>query len=229
MHQNNLKTQLSEKQRLYRDIFLRAKDALVSKLQTFPNKEARLDFLNNVVSKDVLRKLRAIQKAQETYECCRCGTCCKMASSEFSYRELIYNAASGDVFAKSFTSVFVPYKDGEAQNESGGAPPLGEFDSYLELLKEREMLGETNFYYCPKLEGKAGCYACGDYENRPSVCRDFPNNPLVILPPKCSFNAWRDEFEVEALFLNAMIEITGYFVEQLNKPDDNDKMGVSRV
>lgn len=218
MHQNKLNEELSKKQRLYRDIFVRAKDALVAKLNTIEGenkKGARLHFLNDVVSKDILRKLRAIKKAQEAHECCRCGTCCKMASSEFSYSELLEKAASGDVFAKSFTSVFVPHENGEA--------PQGEFDDYIALLKEREMLEQTYFYYCPKcVSTENGCYCCTDYENRPAVCRDFPNNPLVILPPKCSFNSWRDEFEVEALFLNAMIEISGYFIEQLNKPSDTD-------
>ena len=215
MHQNKLNQQLSEKQRLYRDIFIRAKDALVAKLNSIEGKnknEARLHFLKEVVSKDILRKLREIQTAQENYECARCGTCCKMASSEFGYDELLEKAKNGDVFAKSFTGVFVPYD----------TPPVGEFDDYVALLKEREMLEQTHFYHCPKLKGEEGCYACSDYENRPEVCRDFPNNPLVILPPKCSFNAWRDEFEVEALFLNAMIEIAGYFMEQLNKPTDTD-------
>jgi len=241
--------ELNEKQRLYRDIFIRAKDALVAKLQTFKDKDARLNFLNEVVSKDVLRKLRAIQDARGKYECCRCGTCCKMASSEFSYSELLDKTGQGDVFAKSFTSVFMPYE----------SAPEGEFDDYVALLKEREMLEETYFYYCPKcvsrFEGggrdkrstistrghhlhrkarklangqgvttQATCdevaqeqcvYHCSDYANRPVCCRDFPNNPLVILSPKCSFNAWRDEFEVEALFLNAMIELIGYFINGL--------------
>ena len=212
MHQNELNQQLSEKQRLYRDIFIRAKDALVAKLNSIEGKGARLEFLNETVSKDILRKLREIQEAQKAHQCCRCGTCCKFASSEFEYGELLDKARNGDGFAKSFVSVFVPHEKA----------PKGEFDDYVALLKGREMLGETYFYYCPKLKCEDGAYSCGDYENRPVCCRDFPNNPLVILPPKCSFNAWRDEFEVEALFLNAMIEITGYFIEQLNKSADTD-------
>ncbi len=217
MHRNNLKAQLNDKQRLYRDIFIRAKDALVAKLQTFTGKEARLHFLNNVVSKDILKRLREIQKAREFHNCCRCGTCCKVASSEFNYSELLDKAANGDVFAKSFTSVFVPLDE---------TPK--DFDDYVELLKERGMLEQTYFYHCPKCvsgcdgdEGawEQGIHTCSDYENRPAVCRDFPNNPLVLLPPKCSFSAWKDEFEIEALFLNAMIEIAGYFIEELNKPD----------
>lgn len=217
MHQNKLNEELSKKQRLYRDIFVRAKDALVAKLNTIEGEDkkgAQLHFLNDVVSKDILRKLHAIKKAQGAHECCRCGTCCKMASSEFSHSELLDKAASGDIFAKSFTSVFMPYGDGEA--------PQGEFDDYVALLKEREMLEQTHFYYCPKLSREGGCYCCTDYENRPSVCRDFPNNPLVILPQKCSFNGWRDEFEVEALFLNAMIEISGYFIGEFEKKTQED-------
>lgn len=202
--ENKLQAELDDKKRLYRDIFLRAKDSLVAKLRTIEGCEAKLDFLQNTVSKDILRKLAAIKSAANTLECGRCGACCRVATSEFSYSELLEKAAGGDVFAKSFTSVFVP-------NEN---VPKGEYDDYIALLKERGMLEQTHFYHCLKCE-TATVSSCSDYQNRPRVCRDFPNNPLVLLPPKCSYNAWRDEFEIEALFLNAMVELVGYFTDEL--------------
>lgn len=249
MRENKLQTELSNKQKLYKDIFLKAQEALVSKLNSIQGKQEKLDFLNNTVSKDILRKINNIRLKSGEIKCARCGACCRVATSEFNYEELKEKAQNGDFFAKSFTSVFVPHEDKNAAKS--------EFPDYVNLLKEKELFEEINFYYCPKLKSASGVYSarpadcgagaepsngdvgrrgveqsrpqeqksasdgpfcCGDYENRPQVCRDFPNNPLVILPPKCSYGSWKDENEVEALFLNAMIELVGYFANELDKP-----------
>lgn len=208
---NSLKADLGDRQRLYGDIFKKSQEALVQKLKTYPSKQEKLNFLHNVASKDILKRIQYIRAKCFEVECAKCGTCCKIASSEFNYEQLIEKANAGDNFAKSFTSTFVPYED-KARAEL-------EFKDYTDLLKEKNLFDEVNFYYCPKLKpaNEQGCFLCPDYKNRPEVCRDFPNNPLVIFPPKCAFNAWRDEFEVEALFLNAMIEIVGFFIEEFER------------
>ena len=40
------------------------------------------------------------------------------------------------------------------------------------------------FYHCPRVTKDN---RCPDYENRPQICRDFPDNPLAFLPLSCGF------------------------------------------
>ena len=80
-------------------------------------------------------------------------------------------------------------------------------------MKDHFKENEIYFYYCPKL-GDDGL--CTDYENRPGICRDFPNNPLVALPLKCFFNTWKEEVEITALTLHALIDIVGFYKEKIS-------------
>ena len=68
------------------------------------------------------------------------------------------------------------------------------------------------FYHCPKLND---CKRCSDYENRPQICRDFPDNPLSILPESCGFYEWRKEVEPIAMMLHAMVEIIDYYKQKI--------------
>lgn len=207
----NLEEELLKRQKLYQDIFLKAKNELEKKLKTFTTLQEQKHFLENELSRDILKRIEYFRYCIKNYECVRCGTCCKVANSEFTHEELLKKATNKDKFAESFVSVFVPYEDKTLVEK--------EFQEYTDLLKKNDLFNQSNFFHCPKVKEENGCYSCSDYENRPMVCRDFPNNPLVILPPKCSFRAWKDEFEVEALFLNAMIDLVGYY---LNKGKKND-------
>ena len=90
--------------------------------------------------------------------------------------ELKKKAKNGDNFATQFTSIFVPYKD---ENEAKQIYP-----EYFELLSERLEGEKVYFYHCPKLTKEN---RCSDYENRPGICRDFPDNPLGFLPGPCGF------------------------------------------
>ena len=67
------------------------------------------------------------------------------------------------------------------------------------------------YYYCPKLSGNL----CSDYENRPDICKDFPHNPLKLLPSKCSFNDWKNEIAHEAMLLKAKVDIIEFYKEKL--------------
>ena len=64
---------------------------------------------------DYRQKLRIVHKnilaKKDKYSCNKCGACCKLAVSEFSYKELKQKAIRGDKFAQEFTSVFVPFEN----------------------------------------------------------------------------------------------------------------------
>ena len=100
-------------------------------------------------------------------------------------------------------SVFVPYASKEDARKV--------YPEYIKMLEENK---EDNvyFYHCPKLtEDKR----CSDYENRPQICRDFPDNPLSILPKSCGYKQWKDEIEPLALMLHSMVEIIEYYKEKI--------------
>ena len=139
---------------------------------------------------------------KQDYQCNMCGDCCRLAVSEFSYEQLKQRAFKGDKFSKDFVSVFVPYKNVEDAKKVN--PEY--FDMLDELVEDK-----TYYYYCPKLKDNK----CSDYENRPDICKNFPHNPLKLLPSECSYNAWKDSIYREAMLLKAKTDIVNFYKEKL--------------
>ena len=149
--------------------------------------------------------LKYIMDKRDKYECNKCGACCKLAVSEYSYTQLKQRAMKGDKFAEDFVSVFVPYA---TEEEAKSVNP--EFFALLNRLVEEEKI---YYYYCPKLGSDN---LCTMYEDRPNVCKDYPNNPLRLLPSTCSFNVWKKEVAYRAMLLKAKIDIIEYYKEKLS-------------
>jgi len=222
---NRVEEQLNTQKTMYKEIFLKSVDEIQKRLDTlkpegvngdlldvyaknsFGQKWQReaLALLEGEISKDVFRKLQEIKAYSELFHCSGCATCCRLACSEFSYDELLEKAEKGDNFAQQFTSVFIPY---ESVEEAAKVYP-----EYIELLKEK-VDEDVYFYHCPKLTSEN---RCSDYENRPQICRDFPDNPLAVLPEKCGFRAWKDEINPVALMLHSMLEIIDFYKSKLNE------------
>ena len=141
---------------------------------------------------------------RDDYECNKCGACCKLAVSEYSYTQLKQRALKGDKFSEDFVSVFVPY---ETEEEAKAANP-----EYFELLNRLVQEDKIYYYYCPKLGTDN---LCTIYENRPSICRDFPHNPLKLLPSECSFNEWKNFVAHHAMLLKAKTDIINFYKERL--------------
>ena len=167
--------------------------------------KAAIKLLTDDISKDIYRKLNEILAYRVKFKCVGCATCCNLACSEFSPEELRQKAKNGDNFATQFLSVFIPY---ESKEEARKVYP-----EYIELLEENEET-DVYFYHCPKLTKDK---RCSDYENRPQICRDFPDNPLSILPKSCGYKAWKDEIEPIALMLHSMLEIVEFYISKLNE------------
>lgn len=235
---NALQNEIIRTKKIYEELFFKAKEAIdvqiyalksaslcnkckdnceidfnkIDLFQKFPTEcryrywqEAALEHLVNKISKDVFFKIQEIDKKRFEHSCGCCSSCCKLASSEYSYEELKERAKQGDKFSAEFVSIFVPYDDIELARSV--------YPDYVNMVeKELGDKSKVYFYYCPKL-GADGL--CTDYENRPDICRVFPSNPLVSLPLNCSFNKWKDEVEITALTLNALIDIIGFYKEKL--------------
>ncbi len=164
-----------------------------------------LDMLENDISHEIYRKLKEILAYRSQFKCVGCATCCNLACSEFSPEELKQKAQNGDNFAQQFLSIFIPYESKEEARKI--------YPEYIKMLEESK---EDNvyFYHCPKLTKDK---KCSDYENRPQICRDFPDNPLSILPNSCGYKKWKDEIEPVALMLHSMIEIIEYYKKNMPK------------
>ena len=149
--------------------------------------------------------LREIQSYRKNCDCISCGVCCKFAVSEFSFEELNEKARNGDNFATQFLSVFVPYEDMLEVEKV--------YPEYVQMLKDS---GENGyyFYHCPKVTEDN---RCSDYENRPQICRDFPDNPIAFLPKNCGFKDWKLKSESVSLKLNAEAEIINFYKEKIKE------------
>lgn len=201
---SNLSKDIDKLKHKYREIFLKTAEEFRAQLEQIPQKDLQ-KFLNEDIPKDIKRKWMQMFSYRDNFNCVGCATCCKLACSEFSYDELKQKAQNGDNFATQFTSVFIPYED---ENE-----PKKIYPEYFELLREKLEGEKVYFYHCPKLTQEN---RCSDYENRPAICRDFPDNPLSLLPSACGFCQWKAEIEPTALMLHSMLEIVGFYKDKVN-------------
>ena len=222
---SNLYSSVENLRKEYRDIFSQSVEEIIKKVEDlrpenfegdifdeYPEESVGrkwqaevLDMLENDVSKEVYRKFREVLAYRNEFQCTGCATCCNLACSEFSPEELRLKAENGDNFAKQFISIFIPY---ESKEEARKVYP-----EYIQMLEENKE-DKVYFYHCPKLtEDKR----CSEYENRPQICRDFPDNPLSILPKSCGYKKWKEEIEPVTLMLHSMIEIVQYYKENICK------------
>lgn len=169
--------------------------------------KAILKNIEEEIFKDVLVKYKQMEAFKENFKCNRTGTCCKFACSEFSYEELQQKASKGDNFATQFVSVFNPYENQEKAREI--------YPEYVDMLEKK--LGKDEkvyFYFCPHLNKDN---LCTQYDKRPDICRDFPNNPLSILPPWCGYYEWKEEVEILAMTLHALVNLGEFYKEKLEQ------------
>lgn len=167
--------------------------------------QAALTLLDKDISKEVYRKFQEVLAYRNNFRCVGCATCCNLACSEFSPDELKEKAANGDKFAKQFMSIFIPYNTKEEARKI--------YPEYIKLLEDNKE-EKVYFYHCPKLTKEN---RCSDYENRPQICRDFPDNPLSLLPKSCGYKRWKEEIEPVTLMLHSMVEIIQYYKENICK------------
>jgi hypothetical protein len=164
-----------------------------------------LQMFESDYARDIFDTIEKIKHDRRQSHCIGCGTCCKLACSEFSPDELTKKAKDGDNYASQFIQTFVPYESLET--------PRKIFPEYVKLLEDKQESGYY-FYHCPKVTEDN---RCPDYDNRPQICRDFPDNPLGFLPFSCGFNDWKLKTEEDALFVNATVEIIEFYKNKIKE------------
>ena len=232
---NTLNSQYSDLKENYETIFIEAAESIRKEVNKFKPENICQNCTNkncNIEKKDVFtqypancgyrewqikiisfltvdykQKLNAIYKnimdKKNKCSCSKCASCCRLATSEYSYTQLKQRALKGDKFAADFISVFVPF---EKEEDAKSVNP-----EYFELLNELVQDEKIYYYYCPKLDGNL----CSDYENRPDICKNFPHNPLKLLPSTCSFNEWKNEISHDAMLLKAKVDIIEFYRSKL--------------
>lgn len=214
---------LSEMRTMYREIFWESSGAIKERIEELKPlnfegdifdkfeensigrqwQNAVIEMFDNDISREIFEKWQKILAYRENFQCLGCATCCNLACSEYSHEELQAKAENGDNFAQQFTQIFVPYNTKEDAKKI--------YPEYIEMLS-KNVNGSVYFYHCPKLTSDK---RCSDYENRPDICRHFPDNPLDILPKSCGFYQWRQEVLPTAMTLHSMIEIISYYKEKI--------------
>lgn len=114
------------------------------------------------------------------------GCCCRGASPSTPAKKLLEKAADGDVFARNFFNIFIPYPNHDAARQV--VPGLVErtlkasekdagFDSHDDVV----------FYHCRYIGEDNKCQI---WEDRPELCRAYPDSPFVVFAPNCAFEPW---------------------------------------
>ncbi len=201
---SELTTEVDNLKLRYREVFFKVSEEFGHILENIKPEDIST-FLDKTL-KSAWELWIMLLRSKSDFSCLGCASCCKLACSEFSPDELAQKAQNNDNFAKQFLSVFVPYGSEEEAKKI--------YPEYFELLKEKASGEKVYFYHCPKVTEDN---RCPDYENRPQICRDFPDNPLGFLPKKCGFKTWKKDVEDEALKIQAQIEIASFYKEKIKQ------------
>ena len=202
---NDLNKDITNLKKNYRRIFLETYEKFNSKIKEM-NEDEFKNFLKEIAIKEVYEKQLKIVEHKQNFSCKCCGACCKLACSEFSPEELKEKSKNGDIIAKQFIETFIPY-----ENEADAQKIYPE---YFELLKSEKPNENIYFYHCPKVTADN---KCSDYENRPQICKNFPDNPIEFLPKTCAYLKWKKECEEKALSLHAELEIIEFYKLKLQQ------------
>lgn len=198
---DKLKEHYKQLIKMYREVFVSVLNAIQGEIKGLKPDEIK-NYLDSEVEKHIQFQRKLVIERRKNFNCGMCGACCRLAISEFSPAQLLEKASRGDKFAKEYISTFSPYENVEE--------PEKQFPLYIELLKES---GEQVYYYhCKKVTEDN---KCSDYENRPSICRDYPDNPIQMLHPTCSFIGWHESIQKIVLTIKAMTEIREHYRKEL--------------
>lgn len=122
----------------------------------------------------------------ELPECKMTGQCCRCASPSTPAIELLKKAAEGNQFATDFFSIFIPYPNIEeamiANKEIVQRSLKASEDEKNKVSKENIV-----FYHCRYISDDNKCLI---HEDRPQLCRDYPDSPFLIFPSGCAFEEW---------------------------------------
>lgn len=122
-------------------------------------------------------------------QCAMCAQCCNFASPSSSIDVLREKALQNDEFAQDFISIFEPYSSLEEVKKLN--PKIVE--SAIEIISKGEnkiTLETLQFYKCKFISESNKCLV---HEDRPQLCRNYPDTPYLLFAPDCAYENWSKE------------------------------------
>lgn len=115
--------------------------------------------------------------------CDQSGECCRGSAQLAPWKNLLAQAAKGDETARDFLNQYIPYPNqATAQTQAPDAVAAS-----LKIAGERgDQLEDVVFYHCRYLKNRNQCQI---YEDRPTLCREFPESPFGAIPACCGYAA----------------------------------------
>lgn len=178
-----------------------------------------LVWLDDEMGHSVVNTLQHIQHKRDEIDCHQCGVCCRVASSEYTYDQLLEHAKSGDVFAEQFTRVFLPYFNLESVRqqypELVGAMLKEVVQSESIVADDRPLKKALHVFYCPYVGEDNRCGLYGD-PKRPALCETYPENPLVFVQPGCAWIGWKRDFHEPTIKAHAQLAVAQTYTQRLH-------------
>lgn len=122
-------------------------------------------------------------------QCKMTGRCCRMATPSTPAIKLLEKAAKGSTTARDFFAIFQPYESIE-EVRNLCAELVERSIKAIEKLPAFDSVDQLVFYHCKYIGDDNKCLI---HEDRPQLCRDFPDTPYLIMPPGCAFESWAKE------------------------------------
>lgn len=114
--------------------------------------------------------------------CDQSGECCRGAAQSSPWQHIMAQAAHGDLTARAFLSQYQPYPS--LQEAIAHAPAAVAASQEIAELRG-DQAENLVFYRCIYLRGKNECQI---YEDRPTLCREFPESPFGAIPKCCGYH-----------------------------------------
>lgn len=174
---------------------------------------AVLHCLEVEVGGEILTKLQQIEAYKNTFNCHMCGACCRLASTDSPYQDMLKRASTGDEFARQFTSVFLPYISRQQAAEK--APEL--VTAVLaESVEEADGEERVFFYHCPYVGEDNRCTVFGT-DKRPAICGTYPETPLAFIQAQCAWKPWKTETHTDTLLAHGLLALASDWAGKLRQ------------
>jgi len=113
--------------------------------------------------------------------CDQSGECCRGAAQWAPWQNILAQAAQGDQTSRDFLSQYVPYAN---RTDAEQGAPAGVAASLKVATERGNDPNNVIFYRCRYLKDRNQCQI---YEDRPTLCRDFPESPFGSIPACCGY------------------------------------------
>lgn len=136
--------------------------------------------------------------------CKKTATCCLAATSVSPWIKI--NRAKNNQNLRDFFNIFIPYDSSDKVQKT--FPEA--YRTCMEVAESRSDVNkeEIYFYHCRFLKPPNHCQI---YEDRPNLCRDYPDSPFDSISSTCGYYGWAKQckkklIELQLELMNAKLK-----------------------